>query len=62
MLVLQRNTNERIVIEGGIVITVVTIGCRGNGTRFVRLGVDAPRSVRVDREEIDQQRKDGPRC
>jgi carbon storage regulator len=47
MLVLSRKVNERIVIDGNIVVTVVRI--RGE---IVRLGVDAPRDVTVHRQEV----------
>lgn len=47
MLVLSRKTDESIVISGGIRITVVEIG-----PGRVRLGITAPDSVRVDRQEI----------
>ncbi len=51
MLVLTRRTGEQVVIAGEIVVRVVAI--EGNK---VRLGIDAPRSVRVDREEIYHRR------
>jgi len=47
MLVLSRKLNESIVIDGHIRITVV--GLRGN---HVRIGIEAPNSVRVMREEL----------
>jgi carbon storage regulator len=47
MLVLSRKVNEKIVIDGGIVVTVVKI----EGGQ-VRLGIEAPRDVKVYREEI----------
>jgi carbon storage regulator len=47
MLVLSRKLDEAIVIEGGIRIQVAAI----NGKQ-VRLAIQAPRSVRVDREEV----------
>lgn len=47
MLVLSRKIGERIVIDGGIVIEV----CEATEGR-VSLGIDAPRGVRVDREEV----------
>jgi carbon storage regulator len=53
MLVLTRRLNEAIVIEGGIRVTVV--GVKGDK---VRLGVEAPESVRVDREEVHDRRED----
>jgi carbon storage regulator len=47
MLVLSRKLNERILIDGDIRITV--LGLRGNQ---VRIGIEAPGSVRVIREEL----------
>jgi carbon storage regulator len=47
MLVLSRKVNERIVVNGNIIITVVRI--RGD---IVRIGVDAPRDVTVHRQEV----------
>lgn len=47
MLVLTRRPEQRIVIGEDIVITVLEI--RGE---TVRLGIDAPRSVQVHREEV----------
>jgi carbon storage regulator len=53
MLVLTRRLNEMIVIEGGIRVTVV--GVKGDK---VRLGIEAPDCVRVDRAEIHTHRAD----
>jgi len=47
MLVLTRKLNEKIVIDGGIVITVVKID-----RNQVRIGIEAPSQVGVFREEI----------
>lgn len=47
MLVLSRRSNESIVIGGDVVVTILEI--RGDQ---VRLGIDAPRSVTVHREEV----------
>jgi len=47
MLVLSRKLNESIVIDGDIRVTVVSV--HGNQ---VRLGVQAPQSVPVFREEL----------
>lgn len=53
MLILSRKPSETICI--GDEVTVTILGVNGNQ---VRLGVEAPRDVRVDREEI-RRRKDG---
>jgi carbon storage regulator len=50
MLVLTRKIGEAIVIDGGIRITVTAI--RGDK---VRIGVEAPQDVRIDREEIHRR-------
>jgi carbon storage regulator len=47
MLVLRRKIGERIIIDDRIEVTVLRV--RGGK---VRLGVAAPRSVRVLREEV----------
>ncbi len=47
MLVLTRRLGEAIVISDDIVVKVVEI----DGQK-VRLAVEAPRSVRIDREEV----------
>jgi carbon storage regulator CsrA len=51
MLVLTRTLGEQIVIDGDIVVTVTAI--EGNK---VRLGVQAPKSVSIDRAEIHQRK------
>jgi len=50
MLVLSRKLNETIIINGNIRITVV--GLRGNQ---VRLGIEAPDSVGIFRQELCEQ-------
>lgn len=47
MLVLTRRVGERILVGDDIVVTV--LDSRGDG---VRIGIDAPRSIRVQREEV----------
>ncbi len=47
MLVLSRRVGERLMIGDDIVITVIDV--RSDG---VRIGIDAPRSVRVNRAEV----------
>ena len=51
MLVLSRRLGEEIVIDRNIHVTVIAV----NGDR-VRLGVDAPPSIVVDRKEIHDRR------
>lgn len=48
MLVLSRKLNESIVINDNIVITVVGLDSSGR----VRLGIDAPRDISINRGEI----------
>ena len=47
MLVLTRRQNESIIIANNIKITVVSVG-----PGRVKLGIEAPPDVRVDRKEI----------
>jgi carbon storage regulator len=47
LLVLSRHIDESIVIGDDIIVTVLDI--RGDK---IRLGISAPRSIRVDRSEI----------
>ncbi len=54
MLVLGRKVGESIVIDGGIVVTIMEI----KGER-VRVGVHAPKDVTVLRAEVQDDRKDG---
>ncbi len=49
MLVLTRRTNETLVIGENGLIRVTLIGIKGNQ---VKIGVDAPKSVPVHREEV----------
>lgn len=51
MLVLSRKLGERIIIEPGIEVVVVDV--RGNK---VRLGIDAPASVSIRRQEVPRKR------
>lgn len=47
MLVLTRKVGQSIIVDGDIRVTVLdTNGC------FIRLGIEAPKDVPVDREEI----------
>jgi len=47
MLVFGRKDGERIVIAGNIVITMVQ-----SGVGSAKIGVECPRDIAVDREEI----------
>lgn len=47
MLVLTRRANQSIMIGADVVVTVLEV--RGDQ---VRIGIDAPRSVSVHREEV----------
>jgi carbon storage regulator len=51
MLVLSRHTGEELVIGGNIRIKVTQV----SGQR-VRLGITAPKDIRVDRAEVDERR------
>ena len=51
MLILTRKIDERIIVDGNIVITVVEV-C-GDGK--VRLGFEAPKEIPIHREEVYEQ-------
>ncbi len=54
MLVLQRKAQEEVILQlGGEVIRVIVLGCKGD---YVKLGFDAPRTIRIDRKEIYEER------
>jgi carbon storage regulator len=54
-LILSRRRDERIIINDNIIITVVKIE---DGR--VRLGISAPKDVRIWREEVlDEMRRNG---
>ena len=53
MLVLSRKENETIVIDGNIHVTIVRCG-RGK----VRIGIEAPDDVSINRAEIADQKRD----
>ncbi len=55
MLVLTRRLGEAIVINGEIQVSVVAL----QGGK-VRIGVEAPEWVTVDRLEVHQRRGDSP--
>jgi carbon storage regulator CsrA len=52
MLILSRRINEKIRIGDDITVTV--LGVKG---AQVRLGISAPKSVAVDRQEIFQRKQ-----
>jgi carbon storage regulator len=49
MLVLTRKVGERVLIGDDIVVTILDV--RGDG---VRVGIDAPRGIRIQRDEVVQ--------
>jgi carbon storage regulator len=49
MLVLTRKIGERVLIGDDIVVTILDV--RGDG---VRVGIDAPRGIRIQRDEVVQ--------
>jgi len=51
MLILTRRAGEAILIDGGI--RIVVLGIDGGG---VRIGIEAPASVGIVREEVTQRR------
>ena len=55
MLVLTRRPGEQIIIDGVIRLTVVS----EKGGR-IRLGIEAPPSIVVGRQEILERRQHGP--
>ncbi len=50
MLVLSRKVNEKVVLSGGITLTVIEV--RGDK---IRLGIEAPKSVAVHRSEVAER-------
>lgn len=54
MLVLTRKINEKIIVGGDIVITLVSIN-----ENQVRIGIDAPHNISIDREEIWERKRNG---
>jgi len=50
MLIITRSINKTIMIDDDVSVTV--LGVKGNQ---VRIGIDAPKSVQIHREEIFQR-------
>ena len=50
MLVLTRGLREKLIIGENVTVTIV--GIKGNQ---IRIGIDAPRDITVNREEIYQR-------
>ena len=57
MLILTRRVGESVVI--GEDVTVTVLGVKGNQ---VRIGINAPKTVAVHREEIFERIKSGKPC
>lgn len=57
MLILARKVGQKIVINGNITVTVLEI----TGER-VRIGVDAPKNIPVNRQEVQQEIDDERRA
>jgi carbon storage regulator len=53
MLVLSRKPGERIMVGDDVVITIVRIGPNN-----VRVGIEAPRSMNIVREESNDRRNE----
>ncbi len=53
MLVLTRKQGEQVIIQGNIRITIVSVG-----PGRVKIGIDAPADVKIDREEIHARKQD----
>jgi carbon storage regulator len=54
MLILSRRVGESLVIGEDPIITATIINIQGNQ---VKIGVDAPKHIPVDREEIHRMKK-----
>lgn len=52
MLVLARKENERLIIDGNIVVTIVRVA----GGQ-VRLGIEAPQEISIRRAELQSRAK-----
>lgn len=50
MLILTRRIGEKLIIGGNVTVTI--LGVKGHQ---IRIGIDAPRDVQVNREEVNQR-------
>jgi carbon storage regulator len=50
MLILTRRVGEKLIIGENVTVTI--LGVKGNQ---IRIGIDAPRDITVNREEIYQR-------
>jgi carbon storage regulator len=50
MLILSRRVGEKLIIGENVTVTI--LGVKGNQ---IRIGIDAPRDIQVNREEIFQR-------
>ena len=50
MLILTRRISEKIIIGENVTVTILSV--KGN---HVRIGIDAPRDIKVNREEVFQR-------
>lgn len=55
MLIVTRRTGQTldITLEDGRVITIAQLGVKGNQVRY---GIDAPRTILVDRHEVTERK------
>ena len=51
MLVMERDIDESIIIDGNIEIKIVDVR---RGGRIVKLGITAPKSIPVHRKEVQE--------
>jgi carbon storage regulator len=54
MLILMRRAGESIYIGGNIVVTLVSLD-----RNRARIGIEAPREITVDREEVAMRKQSG---
>ena len=50
MLILTRRISEKLIIGENVTVTILSV--KGN---HVRIGIDAPRDIKVNREEVLQR-------